>query len=144
MKKILGMVCALMLLVGCGSNEEVKEEANVMTCSGSTSLVDDMDFEMTFDEEDELVKMAISASFKADSEDEAKEIVNQYEDDPSDLKEEMNIPEEIDMTVSQDGDHVVMEMSIDANEAVEVLGVISTSKDELKGYMESEPDISCQ
>ncbi len=143
MKKMIGIVLAGLLLVGCSS----QGSKNQTTCSG---LVDGLDTEvvLNFDDNDQLVSMKAIGSMEADSEEQAEQLESMFSSDEDALKDMMGVSEGMSMDLKVKGKTVTFTINADVEQLVDV-GLIGAddasemTKDELISYFEDQ-DMTCK
>lgn len=143
MKKMIGIVLAGLLLVGCSS----QGSKNQTTCSG---LVDGLDTEvvLNFDDNDQLVSMKAIGSMEADSEEQAEQLESMFSSDEDALKDMMGVSEGMSMDLKVKGKTVTITINADVEQLVDV-GLIGAddasemTKDELISYFEDQ-DMTCK
>lgn len=143
MKKMIGIVLAGLLLVGCSS----QGSKNQTTCSG---LVDGLDTEvvLNFDDNDQLVSMKAIGSMEADSEEQAEQLESMFSSDEDALKDMMGVSEGVSMDLKVKGKTVTITINADVEQLVDV-GLIGAddasemTKDELISYFEDQ-DMTCK
>lgn len=143
MKKMIGIVLAGLLLVGCSS----QGSKNQTTCSG---LVDGLDTEVTlnFDDNDQLLSMKVIGSMEADSEEQAEQLESMFSSDEDALKDMMGVSEGMSMDLKVKGKTVTITINADVEQLVDV-GLIGAddasemTKDELISYFEDQ-DMTCK
>ncbi len=143
MKKMIGIVLAGLLLVGCSS----QGSKNRTTCSG---LVDGLDTEvvLNFDDNDQLVSMKAIGSMEADSEEQAEQLESMFSSDEDALKDMIGVSEGMSMDLKVKGKTVSITIDADVEQLVDV-GLIGAddasemTKDELISYFEDQ-DMTCK
>lgn len=143
MKKMIGIVLAGLLLVGCSS----QGSKNQTTCSG---LVDGLDTEvvLNFDDNDQLVSMKAIGSMEADSEEQAEQLESMFSSDEDALKDMIGVSEGMSMDLKVKGKTVTFTINADVEQLVDV-GLIGAddasemTKDELISYFEDQ-DMTCK
>lgn len=143
MKKMIGIVLAGLLLVGCSS----QGSKNQTTCSG---LVDGLDTEvvLNFDDNDQLVSMKAIGSMEADSEEQAEQLESMFSSDEDALKDMIGVSEGMSMDLKVKGKTVTFTINADVEQLVDVglIGADNASemtKDELISYFEDQ-DMTCK
>ena len=143
MKKMIGIVLAGLLLVGCSS----QGSKNQTTCSG---LVDGLDTEvvLNFDDNDQLVSMKAIGSMEADSEEQAEQLESMFSSNEDALKDMIGVSEGMSMDLKVKGKTVTFTINADVEQLVDV-GLIGAddasemTKDELISYFEDQ-DMTCK